>query len=204
MPERNCPRDSSCSNLFKLAQTWISGPVAIHSQDAFRKNYLLWLTQYTKMKALAPADLEVATLGPRTIQSPMQRHWAQAGEMEIFVSDEDRILLDDSLAGVSGALAGIEQLPAFELAGPRRSIFFDPAQTSCAIVTCGGLCPGINDVIRGLTMEAYSRYGVQKIYGIRCGYEGLIKNYGHLVLAVTEHCAEQTILPLNRSDAITQ
>ena len=101
----------------------------------------------------------------------MQRHWAQAGEMEIFVSDEDRILLDDSLSSVSGALACSERLPAFELAGPRRSIFFDPAKTSCAIVTCGGLCPGINDVIRGLTMEAYSRYGVQKIYGIRCGYE---------------------------------
>jgi 6-phosphofructokinase 1 len=115
------------------------------------------------MKTPTPADLKVATLGPCTIQSPMQRHWAQAGEMEIFVSDEDGILLDDSLSSVSGALARSERLPAFELAGPRRSIFFDPAKTSCAIVTCGGLCPGINDVIRGLTMEAYSRYGVQKI-----------------------------------------
>ena len=70
-------------------------------------------------------------------------------------------------------------------AGPRRRIFFDPAKTSCAIVTCGGLCPGINDVIRGLTMQAYSRYGVQKIYGIRCGYEGLIKDYGHPVSELT-------------------
>jgi 6-phosphofructokinase 1 len=127
------------------------------------------------------ADLEVVTLGPCTIGSPMQRHWAQADEMDIFVSDEDKILLDDSLSNVSSVLARGEQFPAFELAGPRRRIFFDPAKTRCAIVTCGGLCPGINDVIRGLTMEAYSRYGVQKIYGIRCGYEGLIKDYGHPV-----------------------
>ena len=137
------------------------------------------------METPTPADLEVATLGPCTIGSPMQRHWAQAGEMEIFVSDEDRILLDDSLSSVSGALTRSERLPAFELAGPRRSIFFDSAKTLCAIVTCGGLCPGINDVIRGLTMQAYSRYGVQNIYGIRCGYEGLIKDYGHPVSELT-------------------
>ena len=137
------------------------------------------------METPTPADLEVATLGPCTIESPMQRHWAQAGEMEIFVSDEDKILLDDSFTSVSGALTRSERLPAFELAGPRRSIFFDPAKTSCAIVTCGGLCPGINDVIRGLTMQAYSRYGVQKIYGIRYGYEGLIKDYGHPVSELT-------------------
>jgi len=94
------------------------------------------------MRTPTPVDLEVATLGQCTIESPMQRYWAQAGEMEIFVSDEDKILLDDSLTTVSGALTRSERLPAFELAGPRRSIFFDPAKTSCAIVTCGGLCPG--------------------------------------------------------------
>jgi 6-phosphofructokinase 1 len=132
-----------------------------------------------------PADLEVPTLGQCTVESPMQRHWAQADEMEIFVSDEDKILLNDSLTSITRALTDTERLAAFELAGPRRRIFFDPANTSCAIVTCGGLCPGINDVIRGLTMQAYSRYGVRKIYGIRCGYEGLIKDYGHPVSELT-------------------
>ena len=119
------------------------------------------------MSIPTPADLDVPTLGQCTVESPMQRHWAHADEMEIFVSDEDRILLDDSLISVSRALTGTERLAAFELAGPRRRIFFDPANTSCAIVTCGGLCPGINDVIRSLTMQAYDRYGVRKIYGIR-------------------------------------
>ena len=60
------------------------------------------------MRMPTPADLEVATLGQCTIESPMQRHWAQASEMEIFVSDEDKILLDDSLTSVSGALTRSE------------------------------------------------------------------------------------------------
>jgi 6-phosphofructokinase 1 len=132
-----------------------------------------------------PTDFEVSTLGPCTFESPLQRHWLRADEMEVFVSDEDKILLDDSLTTVSNALTHNELPAAFELAGPRRKLFFDPAKSSCAIVTCGGLCPGINDVIRGLTMQAYNRYGVRKIYGIRCGYEGLIKGYGHPISELT-------------------
>jgi Fructose-bisphosphate aldolase class-II len=128
------------------------------------------LASTTRM--INPADLEVPTLGPCTVESPMQRRWVQADEMEIFVSDEDQILLDDSLASVSASITRNEPLAAFELAGPRRKLFFDPAKSSCAIITCGGLCPGINDVIRGLVMQAHDRYGIRKIYGMRCGYEG--------------------------------
>jgi 6-phosphofructokinase 1 len=123
--------------------------------------------------------LRLRTSGHASSNHPCSDIGLKLAKWRFFVSDEDKILFDDSLTSVSDALTRSERLPAFELAGPRRSIFFDPAKTSCAIVTCGGLCPGINDVIRGLTMQAYSRYGVSKIYGIRCGYEGLIKDYGH-------------------------
>ncbi len=61
----------------------------------------------------------------------------------------------------------------FEAAGPRESIFFDPEQTTAAIVTCGGLCPGINDVIRSLTLTLWHRYGVRQIRGYRHGFEAL-------------------------------
>ena len=61
----------------------------------------------------------------------------------------------------------------FEAAGPRESIFFEPGQTLAAIVTCGGLCPGINDVIRSLTLTLWHRYGVRRIRGYRYGFEGL-------------------------------
>ena len=61
----------------------------------------------------------------------------------------------------------------FEKAGPRRRIFFDPAHTRVAIVTCGGLCPGINSVIRSLFLELNFNYGVKEVLGMRHGYRGL-------------------------------
>ncbi len=66
-----------------------------------------------------------------------------------------------------------------ERAGPRKKIYFDPSKTSAAIVTCGGLCPGINVVIRSLVLALNYRYGVKKILGVRYGYEGFIPDYGH-------------------------
>ena len=69
--------------------------------------------------------------------------------------------------------AGVDP-PAFELAGPRKRIFFNPATLKCGIVTCGGLCPGLNDVIRSLVFCLHEKYGVAKIYGFKYGYEGLV------------------------------
>jgi 6-phosphofructokinase 1 len=66
----------------------------------------------------------------------------------------------------------------FEIAGPRRKIFFDPAHTRAAIVSCGGLCPGINDIIRSLVLTLYHVYGVREIFGIRYGYRGLVEGLG--------------------------
>lgn len=61
----------------------------------------------------------------------------------------------------------------FELAGPRTKLFFDPEQTRAAIVTCGGLCPGLNNVIRSLFLELHYGYGVRDVIGFRGGYSGL-------------------------------
>ncbi|TGK08870.1 ATP-dependent 6-phosphofructokinase [Leptospira fletcheri] len=66
----------------------------------------------------------------------------------------------------------------FEQAGPREKIYFDPRNVTAGIVTCGGLCPGINDVIRGVVMELTYRYGVTRILGFPYGYQGLVKKYG--------------------------
>lgn len=73
----------------------------------------------------------------------------------------------------------------FEAAGPRKQLYFDPHRVKCAIVTCGGLCPGINDVIRALVMEAHHAYGVASIVGIRYGLEGFISRYGHPLVELT-------------------
>ena len=61
----------------------------------------------------------------------------------------------------------------FELAGPRTKLFFDPAKTRAGIVTCGGLCPGLNNVIRSLFLELHHHYGVKEVLGFRGGYQGL-------------------------------
>jgi 6-phosphofructokinase 1 len=62
---------------------------------------------------------------------------------------------------------------SFELAGPREKLFFDAKQTRAGIVTCGGLCPGLNDVIRSLYLELNHAYGVTEVLGFRGGYQGL-------------------------------
>lgn len=68
-----------------------------------------------------------------------------------------------------GAKPGLQ----FELAGPRMKIFFDPKKTRAGIVTCGGLCPGLNNVIRSLFLELHYGYGVREVFGFRYGYGGL-------------------------------
>lgn len=78
-----------------------------------------------------------------------------------------------------GALNSIDDIEYFELAGPRKKLFFNPAETTVGIVTCGGLCPGLNDVIRALTFCCLESYGVKKVLGFQYGYEGLVAKYYH-------------------------
>ncbi len=72
-----------------------------------------------------------------------------------------------------------------EAAGPRERLYYDPGKVKCAIVTCGGLCPGINDVIRAIVMQACHGYGVASVLGIRYGLEGFIPRYRHDVIELT-------------------
>ncbi len=131
------------------------------------------------------ADLTVATLGPCRIDSPLKPLIDARKTTEHYVDEFDRVLFHDTLGDVTATGLGPADLPGFEPAGPRRSIFFDPAKLRVGIVTCGGLCPGINDVIRGLVMELSFHYGVQRIYGFRNGYQGFIPRYGHDVMDLT-------------------
>lgn len=131
------------------------------------------------------AELAVKSLGPCRIDSPL-RPWLESRRTTAhYVAEDDRVFFHDTarLAAESGCT--LETLPGFEPAGPRRSIFFDAAKMRVGIVTCGGLCPGLNDVIRGLVMELAHHYGVQRIYGFRNGYQGFIPRYGHDVLDLT-------------------
>ena len=90
-----------------------------------------------------------------------------------FVGEGRRLLYgvntDEQPAHVPAGIAP----PAFEPAGPRQQIYFDPSALRCGIVTCGGLCPGSNDVIRSIVFCLYEKYGVRTVYGFRFGWEGL-------------------------------
>jgi 6-phosphofructokinase 1 len=102
-----------------------------------------------------------------------------SGDGAKFKVDTDQIVCDDSVRRESGSpLSGSGHL-TFEVAGPRERIYFDSTKTTVGIVTCGGLCPGVNDVIRGLVMELWHGYRVREILGIRYGYEGLVLKHGH-------------------------
>jgi 6-phosphofructokinase 1 len=78
----------------------------------------------------------------------------------------------------------------FELAGPRARLFFDPSSTRAGIVTCGGLCPGLNDVIRSLYLALLHGYGVQTVIGFRGGYQGLDPSVGAPPLRLTPEVVE--------------
>ena len=91
---------------------------------------------------------------------------------EHYVDETDRVLLDDTLGGVIGRGLPVDQLPGLEPCGPRRKIFFDPSRTRVAIVTCGGLCPGLNDVIAGLVRNLTYHYKVRRVIGSRTATRG--------------------------------
>jgi 6-phosphofructokinase 1 len=98
-----------------------------------------------------------------------------------FIQDDDKILIDDTFDYLRSLGPG-EEPQAFEMAGPRERIYFDPSKVHCAIATCGGLCPGTNDVIRAIVLELHFLYGVRHIYGVRYGLRGFIPHYGHELL----------------------
>lgn len=102
-----------------------------------------------------------------------------------FTGNDEHILLHSNLPEIRKYLDSGLDPPCFEAAGPRRKIYFDPATLNCGIVTCGGLCPGLNDVIRAIVLSLHRHYGVRTVYGYRYGYEGLVSKFGHEPLILT-------------------
>jgi 6-phosphofructokinase 1 len=82
-------------------------------------------------------------------------------------------------------LENIGDIEFFELAGPRKKLFFNPEEVTVGIVTCGGLCPGLNDVIRALTFCSLESYGVKRVLGFKYGFEGLVAKYYHYPIELT-------------------
>ncbi|MBU1105611.1 MAG: ATP-dependent 6-phosphofructokinase [Candidatus Riflebacteria bacterium] len=123
-------------------------------------------------------DLVIQTLGKPLIESPLKLSKIDGDFLTNYVEEKERVLYHNSLCKIQEEIATGHDPLSFEKAGPREKIFFDPAHTRVGIVTCGGLCPGINDVIRGLVMQLHFWYRVKNIYGFRYGFLGMIKESG--------------------------
>jgi 6-phosphofructokinase 1 len=125
-----------------------------------------------KFKIIAAEEL-----GPATFDSPLK------GQISRFYNGE-AISTGDRTQDFA-RIEKIEDIEYFELAGPREKLFFNPAETTVGIVTCGGLCPGLNDVIRALTFCSLDSYGVKRVLGFKYGYEGLVAKYYHYPIELT-------------------
>ncbi|MDH3981732.1 MAG: ATP-dependent 6-phosphofructokinase, partial [Kiritimatiellaceae bacterium] len=117
------------------------------------------------------------TLGEATYDSPLT-------DKLVRFYDGEAIACNDRTKELS-VLENISDIEYFELAGPRKKLFFNPKDVTVGIVTCGGLCPGLNDVIRALTYCSMESYGVKRVLGFKYGYEGLVAKYYHYPIELT-------------------
>jgi 6-phosphofructokinase 1 len=127
-----------------------------------------------------PSDLEIQTLGECRFESPL------VAKGRTFADESIRVRVKRHIGDAppdTGALS-------FEEAGPRRRIFFDPAETTAAFVTCGGLSPGLNNVIRSGFLELTHNYGVKRVLGIRNGYAGLNPDSGLEPIFMTQRSVQ--------------
>jgi len=120
---------------------------------------------------LHTTDTTVFSLGECRIDSPLS--------LPNFIEAGSRVIYDIRFESLFDSIQKKEKLISFENAGPRRKIFFHPETTTAAIVTCGGLCPGLNNVITSLVSELKNQYKIKKVLGVRYGFEGLIPSFGH-------------------------
>jgi 6-phosphofructokinase 1 len=129
-------------------------------------------------------DLTIKTLGAAQHDSPLRLSTTLHDQVADFVPDDQRVLMDVE----ARADEEIDTSLRLEKAGPRQRIYFDPSGTRVGIVTCGGLCPGLNGVIRGMVHELHHTYQVREVLGYRYGYQGLNREKG--VAPMTLHVGD--------------
>ncbi|MBD3317030.1 MAG: ATP-dependent 6-phosphofructokinase [Chitinivibrionales bacterium] len=121
-------------------------------------------------------DFRIETLGTPSIPSPIKLSERLDDYIANYVSEDHRIIYDIETSAAKRPKA-LDPKELLEPAGPRKQVYFDGPKVKAAIVTCGGLCPGLNDVIRSIVMSLWYHYGVRRITGIRYGYRGFIPEF---------------------------
>lgn len=136
-------------------------------------------------RILLSLDCNIKRLGKPIFDSPVDFFKDKYSREKIFIDDDEKLQAIIETSKINRIKEAGFNMPSFELAGARKKLFFEPGNTKSAIVTCGGLCPGLNSVIRGIVMMNYYLYGNQITYGIKYGYAGLVKENGHEVVLLT-------------------
>ena len=176
---------------------------SFHPRNYIKKCYhppffLFWrikMSDFQKIKGLREEDyelfthnLEIKKLGKQNFLSPL------TSDKKVFsaqmVPEDERVLAFIDKSMVEAIQKQNLPIPSFEKAGPRQQLFFEPGETTSAIVTCGGICPGLNAVIRELVTMNYYRYNNQRTLGINYGYAGLVKELGHEIRHLTPAMVE--------------
>ena len=121
-------------------------------------------------------DCTISFLGKATIPSPILLANGKEAYVSSYINDNRRILYNIETSVETSSSDSANNI-FLEKAGPRKNIYFEPAKVNAAIVTCGGLCPGLNNVIRSIVMCLWYRYGVKRICGIRFGYRGFLPEF---------------------------
>ncbi|MCL2233785.1 MAG: ATP-dependent 6-phosphofructokinase [Treponema sp.] len=128
-------------------------------------------------------DFSIGYLGKRNTKSPIVMSTTRGDKRVNYVTDNEFVRF--SVDVKPGAQQPIKKNQVLERAGPRELLYFSPANVHAGIVTCGGLCPGLNDVIRAVVRCLWHRYGVRRISGIRYGYRGFLPEYQFGVKTLT-------------------
>jgi 6-phosphofructokinase 1 len=128
-------------------------------------------------------DFDIPSLGPTVIPSPMSLSRTQDDFIADYIPNDDFILYDITAKG--GKNIPWNKRGLMERSGPRELIYFDPSKVHAGIVTCGGLCPGLNVVIRAIVMSLWYHYGVRRISGFKFGFRGLMPQYRLPALELT-------------------
>ena len=124
-------------------------------------------------------DFTVDELGPCKVKSPIQLSKSHGDMVANYVYDNEFVRYNVDVYGdVSKEDEDLFKKNLIEKAGPRELIYFNPKHVNAGICTCGGLCPGLNDVIRAVVRCLWNRYGVRRIRGIRFGFKGLLPEQG--------------------------
>jgi len=135
---------------------------------------------------MAEMDFRIRRLGEGRFESPIRLSYRRGDYQANYVSDSERIAYQLDVPGDPN-----DPRLWLEKAGPRERVYFDPAQVHAAVVTCGGLCPGLNTVIRAIVMCLWYRYGVRRITGFRFGYRGLLPEAPFGAIALTPEDVEE-------------